>query len=106
MRVGEGTPTWRHDGEVASGRVRALRCGGVGLRSWPEGGEEGGVGAREGRRLEAKGGRDGEGPGGGRPQGETLELEKGDRRKHRLQSWNIWFTFRLSEPRKCLFEPG
>lgn len=69
---------------MAAGRARALRCRGAGLRSRPERGEEGGVRAREGRRgrgggLEAEGRGDGEGPGGRRPQGETLELERRDR---------------------------
>lgn len=65
---------------MAPGRVWSLRRRVAGLRARPQGGEEGGMRAREGRRgrarrLEAKGGRDGEGPVGGGPQGEALELD-------------------------------
>lgn len=70
--------SWRWDGEVAAGRGWALRCRGAGLRSRPEGGEQGAVRAREGGRrrggrLEAQGRGDGERSWGRRPQGETLQ---------------------------------
>lgn len=64
---------------MAAWRGRALGCRGAGLRPRPERREERSVRAREGRGdrgggLEAKGGWDGQSPGRGRPQGETLEL--------------------------------
>lgn len=73
---------------MAAGRGLALRRCGAGLRSWPEGREHRGVGPGEGRR--GRGGRlqperrgDSEGPGGRRPQGETLQLQ-GERRLIKL----------------------
>lgn len=87
---------------MAAGRGQALRCRGAGLGPRPEGGEEGGVRSRKGGRggtggLEAEGGRDGEGPWGRRPQGETLELERRSEKQRKMFSQISNTSFLLSD---------